>query len=451
MSKLRNVLRAALPLVVLVVSAFFANWLFNEQPQPRKKPRDDRGMLVEVLKVRPARHNVVVDVSGTTTAAYEMDLAAEISGRVIWKNPELTTGGLVREGEPLLKIDPRDYKIALEQQQAAVERARAEMEIELGRKAVAEREWQLFGEKVEGSSKLATREPQLRSVELGVRTAESSRAQAKLRLDRATLRAPFNAVVRTNMTEEGTMVAAGAPLARIVGTDVFMVVASLPVEDLAWLKVPGVNVPVAARSELRKALSADDPDAALASLTTVVRVRQEAGGNHIERSGFITRLLGDLDPAGRMARVLIAVIDPMGLKRRDKPAGVAGLPLLLGAYVNVELFGGSIDDAYELPRLALRDGDKVYLVNARDRLEIRPVVVVRRRAESVLVKGGLQPGERVITSAVPSPLSGMELRVAQPVRAARGGVKTATKHDSDGEATGSAAAKGRSRPREAVQ
>lgn len=411
MKNVRTFLRWFLPIALAAAAVFAAKRLIATRPEPTRKPVEDRGMLVEATRVHAGNKRVVVSAQGTVVAAYEVDLAAEITGRVIWKNPNLTTGGTVHAGEPLLKLDPRDYKIALAQQEAAVAKAQAEMELELGRTKVAEKEWNLFGDQTNADPDLALRKPYLRSVELGLESAESSREAAKLRLDRATVRAPFNAVVRENMTEMGRMVSPGSALARLVDTDLFMVVVSMPVEDLAWLRVPGVHVPVMTPEAVKKANAATDREQAFAQLSTIATVRQKVGDGFIERKGVVTRLLGDLDPVGRMARLLVAIRDPMGLDGESHADGIAGLPLLLGAYVSVELNGAQIDDVIEVPRLALRDGDRVFVASEDNKLEVRDVSVLRRRPDSVLVRGGLQTGDRLITSAMPSSVPGVKLRV----------------------------------------
>ncbi|HUH04425.1 MAG TPA: hypothetical protein VML75_20660, partial [Kofleriaceae bacterium] len=45
------------------------------------------------------------------------------------------------------------------------------------------------------------------------------------------------------------------------------------------------------------------------------------------------------------------------------------------------------------------------------RLETRPVKVIWRQRDTVLVRNGLTPGERIVTSPVPAPIEGMRLRL----------------------------------------
>ena len=363
---------------------------------------------------RRGTHQVHVRAHGTVTAAYEMDVSAEIGGRIIWKNKELTTGGRVHKGDPLLKIDARDYKLALAQQQAMVAQAEAELELELGRKRVAEQEWQRFGNPQQGAPRLATREPQLKSAELGLDNAQSALDQAKLRLDRTMVRAPYDAIVRVNNIEQGQVVAPQQPLAQLVNSDVFMVAVSLPVEDLRWLYIPGINTPLLTESDIEELAQHGLEAKNIAERTSFAKVTQPVADGAIERWGFVTRLLGDLDPVGRMARLLVAIADPLGVNAKERPAGTSGLPLLLGAYVDVELHGITLDQLIEVPRIALRDGANVYVVTADSKLDIRAVEIARRRPDSVLIRKGLKGGERVVVSAMPSAVQGMELRVVEP-------------------------------------
>ena len=138
-----------------------------------------------------------------------------------------------------------------------------------------------------------------------------------------------------------------------------------------------------------------------------VTVEHNVGGETISRDGKVARLLGDLDPAGRMARVLVEVADPLNLDKE----GPRGLPLLLSSFVTVRFDGAREMEAAEIPRTALREGDKVYIYDD-GKLEIRTVGVVWRRDETVLVSTGLEDGDELVTSRISTPLPGMKLRMA---------------------------------------
>jgi hypothetical protein len=100
----------------------------------------------------------------------------------------------------------------------------------------------------------------------------------------------------------------------------------------------------------------------------------------------------------------------------ENPLGQRGdLPLLLGSFVDVSIGAQPIDNAIRLPRVALRNGRNVYVMNDDNLLEIREVQIVWTEPDAVLVTGGLGPEERVVTSRISTPVPNMLLRTAQPV------------------------------------
>jgi RND family efflux transporter MFP subunit len=387
-----KILRVLIPVAVIGGAIAVFAFLKSTKPEASKKERKDPGALVEVMTVEPARQQVLVDANGTVMPARQVVISPEVGGRVRWMNDKLIPGGKLEAGDTLIRIDASDYTLAVEQQRAAVDRARTELELEKSRKKIAEREWELLGEGEAEEGSLALRDPQLRTAEVAVKSAQSGLDRAKLAVSKSVVKVPFNAIVQQKQVEVGQLVGPQSPVVTLVGTDSYWIQVSVPVSRLGWLSIPGV---------------------AGATEGSPARVWQEIEGKRIERQGRIIRMLGDLDPVGRMARLLVEVDDPLGLRRAAAAADgrpeQSDLPLLLGSYVNVELAGREVDGIFELPREALRDGDKVYVMNDDHTLGIQEVDVIWRRPGSILL-AGLEAGSRVIVSPLPAPIEGMKLR-----------------------------------------
>jgi len=180
-------------------------------------------------------------------------------------------------------------------------------------------------------------------------------------------------------------VSAGSPLGTLVGTDAFWVEVSVPLWDLRWIAVPrnGEKGPA-------------------------VRLYHEAAwGPGVFRTGVVKRLAPELEPRGRMARLVVEVADPLCLRpeNKDKPV------LMLDAYVRAVVQGSRLENVVELPRLALRDGDKVWVMDGEDKLAIREVGIVWRGRDAVCVDRGLAEGDRLVTSDIGAPVTGMPLRL----------------------------------------
>ena len=184
------------------------------------------------------------------------------------------------------------------------------------------------------------------------------------------------------------IVGPGAPTATVVGTDEFWVQVSVPIDRLEFIKIPGVN----------------------SSEGSAVTVIQTVGQQEDTRAGKVVRLLGELDPVGRMARVLVAVQDPLNLAVGEETP--RGLPFLLSAFVTVRFDGAQELEVTEIPRSALHEGDKAFVFKD-GKLEIREVGVVWRRPDTVLVANGLEAGDELVVSRISTALPGMKLRKAE--------------------------------------
>ena len=382
-----KIVRVFTTLGVLAAGVAGFTALKNSRQVAHKVPPAQRGVLVEVMEARPAPQAIEVIAQGTVMAAQEVSLVPQVSGVVLDQHPGLVPGGFLKLDDVVVRIDDTDATLAVAQRRAALLQAEQALELEQGRKAVALREWKLMGEKaaraagVENSAARATREPQVKSAEAAVAAARSALRQASVARERATIKAPFNALVLSEAVDVGQLVGPGTPIARLVGTDRFWVEALVPMRDLPLIQLPEGETPGA-------------------EATVVVQV----GEGTVERAGRVVRRLGELDPQSRMARVIIEVADPLGLASDVEP-------LLLRSYVQVRIQGPTLESLFALPRSAVREGDLVWVVDAENRLVIREVEEARRLGDQILVRKGLAAGDKVVTSRVASPVEGMALRI----------------------------------------
>ena len=377
-------LKWGLSIGAIVASIAIAIVLVATKQDPPRAEKPLEGTLVEVVRVDSTRHAVELHAKGTVVPAMEIMLQPEVGGRVVWQSGELVAGGRFDEGDPILRIDPRDYQLAVESFRSRVRQARLDYTLEKRRGEVAKREWNSFGETdaTDEQRALAQRKPQLEATKLQLKAAESNLKKAELDLKRATLRAPFNAMVVSESVDVGQLINPQMTVARLVGTDEYHVQVSVPVAALRTIRPRRGDTP--------------------GSATIVI---QRVGQGVIERRGEVIRQLPDLDPGGAMARILVRVEDPLGADEE--------LPLLLGAFVDVAVEAQPIEDAIRVPRLALRNGDEVYVMNEDGLLDIRTVEIAWSEPDSVLVTAGLRPGDLLVTSRIPIPVPNMLLRTSE--------------------------------------
>ena len=386
----RKSLKIVLPVAVLIIAASVAFYMHSTAPKARRARPVREAPLVDILTVRHTTERVMIRAMGSVIPAREITLKSQVAGDVVKINPRFTEGGHLKTGEEILRIDERDYRLALAEKHSQFVNAEYALKLEMGRQDVAKREWELLNKGVPHNpldSELALRKPHLEKAQADLEAARAALQKAELDLARTVVRAPFNCMVRTKNVDLGSRASSQDQLADLVGTDQYLVRASVPVDRLKWIAIPWGGKDQGSKTHI---------------------FYGNASGS--ERKGTVVRLLGDLEEEGRMARILIAVDDPLDLDSPDQTRP----PLLIGEYVRVEIEGPELNDVVVLPRAALRDGTYVWVIGDGDTLDIRSVDIAWRGEEAVLVRNELRDGERIIMTGLSAPVQGMKVMVNTP-------------------------------------
>ena len=384
----RRAVSKLLPLLVLLAGAGWGIWLIATAPQQKRATPEPLVPRVSVIPLDPVTRPVAIEAFGTVSPAREVALAPEVEGRVVAMHPALQPGGLVAEGEVLLRLDPADYVLAVAAAEALRAQAQADLDLELGRGAVAASEWERFAELLETvdeeqrSAALALRQPQLSRAQAELAAAENAVAEARLQLSRVELRAPFDAVVISRNVDIGRRLGPGTAAVQLAGVQTFWVTGSVPLGHATRLPL------------------------ASGDMAPEVSVTLDTGvGGRILRTGQLMRRLPDLEAQGRMVRVLVAVDDPLSLADPELPV------LPLGAFVRLDIPAGEMADVIDAPREALRENDQVWVRDAEGRLRFREVEVVWRGDAAVLLRGDFEPGDALIVSYLSDPLPGLRVDI----------------------------------------
>jgi hypothetical protein len=115
----------------------------------------------------------------------------------------------------------------------------------------------------------------------------------------------------------------------------------------------------------------------------------------------------------RMVHAVARVEDPYG-----RSADRDGPPLAVGLFVEADIVGRLVPDVFVLPRAVLRGPNRIFVVDDEDQLRFRDVDVLRIHGEEVVIRDGLEEGERVCVSPLELAVDGMPVRVAQESREA---------------------------------
>ena len=381
--------RALLPLLIIVIALGLTFVLIQSRKSPKPQETPYLGPLVEVMPLVKGKRQIIVSGTGSAQSRYEVAITPQVKGRVSELSPRMVAGGIFQKGELLFTIEDLDYQLAIILAQSSLAQAELELLRNENLADLARKEWHLLntGSVVEPNP-LVVYEPQLKSARAQRDAAQANVEQAKLNLQRTRVFAPFNCYVRSEQLEIGQFLNTGAPVATVAGVDQIEIVVPLPLDELVWLQVPRNS------TELNGSLA---------------QVELQSGGQTFHWQGVITRALGEIDPRNRMARVVVTVADSFSQDKGKLPSN-----LLPGMFVTVHLKGEEISDVIAVPRGALHDNDTLWVADDENRLHIREVDILRRERDQVLIRSGLDAGERLILTNLSGAAEGMLLRPQMP-------------------------------------
>ncbi|MBD3853261.1 MAG: efflux RND transporter periplasmic adaptor subunit [Acidobacteria bacterium] len=375
-------LKIVLPIIVLLAGVAGAKLLGSFRKAPPRVERAAPGPLVEVLAAGLTNVPIVVEGHGEVVAKVAVEVVPQVAGRVVEVSPSMVAGGFFKANQTLFVIEPRDYELGVDRSQAAVARAEVQLEREMAEAEVALQEWDELNPGEAPSSGLVVREPQVRQAKAELEAAKADLAVAQLKLDRTRASVPFDGVVVSETVDLGQIVTTGRALATVYGTDMVEVRVPLERGELGWFDIPNGSGQKGPRAE----------------------VSSVVGGTRHTWEGRVVRMEAQLDATSRMAHVVVEVARPFA-------GGNGRPPLMPNTFVDIRIFGSTLDGVLPLPRHALRDGEKVWVFDDGS-LRILDVDVARADRERVYVSAGLVEGDEVIISALDAVTDGMKVRAA---------------------------------------
>ena len=370
-----------IPVIIVVFSFILALILIGLRPEAGASKRQYIPPLVNTMMVEPTDIQVIVKSQGSVIPRTEINLTSEIAGRVLWVAEKLSDGATFSQGDTLLKLDPRDYELALISAQSNLSQARVALSREEAESELARQEWEKVGDGE--ASALALRKPQLAQAKALLAATEAAYEQAKRNLDRSLITAPFPGRVRNKNTDVGAIVTPGTPLAIIYAIDYVEVRLPIANKDLAFLEIPFDGNLIKPEEQPEVIVSAD--------LGTIVRSEAE------------------IDPRTRMLSVVARIPNPYRLLSNS-------IPLKVGLYVNADIKGKKLRDVVILPRHVIYDKDLVWVTNKEGILSKREIQIIREDGDRAFIKEGLFFGDEILMTRLGVIIDGMQVRMDEERR-----------------------------------
>jgi len=311
---------------------------------------------VKVVTVGVQSMQSGLELAGEVRARVESQLGFRVGGKLLERQAEV--GQRVKAGQVLARLDPQDYKLA-------VEAAKAQLAAAATNRDLAGADFKRYKE-LKDQNFISSAELERRDTTLKAAQAQFEQAQAQLsgqanQVGYATLMADVAGVITAVQAEPGQVVAAGTPVVRIAQDGARDVVFSVPEDKVAAIKMgAGMTVQLWPASTMLKGV-----------------VREVAASADPVTRTFLVKLALDAKEAPVLGTTVSVL--PQGLVH-------AGVPVI------------------KLPTSALRqDGQStaVWLLDgASMTVKLQPVNIATADGNEVVVASGLQPGMQVVVAGV---------------------------------------------------
>lgn len=407
------------------------------RPSPSLKPAVNRERAVDVISLRQQPLAPVVSGFGRVKPKVEWQAIAQVTGKVVYRHPDLEKGRVLDAGTVIIKIDPLDYELTLAQAEADISSSQAQLakldqeqqnlqatlNIERNRLAISKKEVtrkdelrrkglisqsELDLEKqsylvnkitVQDIENLLIVLPNERKVtQAQLQINQSRQAEARRLLEKTIIILPIDVRISNVDIEQDQVVNLQQSMLVAYGLDKVEIDAQVALHDMQVLA-----------SSLTKYTAHADGRPRADQLELTASIQLSSGHFMKQWPASVTRISDTVNANQATVGVILEVAqDYSQLSPETAP------PLVNGMFVEARIEGQS-NDHWVIPERALH-GNQVYLVENNKNngivvLKILPVNVLFRRDGVVAISGELADQQQLILNDLLPAVSGMALKV----------------------------------------
>ena len=407
----------------------------NFKLDPPTKPAGYRARLVETVSLEQQMIAPLAVGFGRVVPKVEWKAIAEVTGQIVYRHPDLEKGQVIPEGTAVLKVDPLDYELKLIQAEADLKSSQTSLaklnqeednlqqtlKIEKNRLVISNKELQrkqdlrkkgltsqsdvdlqqqsaLSQQKLvlDIQNQIALMPDEKRVAEAVIKVNVSKVKEAQRSLDKTTITLPRAMRIAQVDIEQNQVVNLQQEMFVAHGINVMEVEAQLSIHDMQTLASSFTQFP-------RDAAGIPNPYQAPIKAT----IQMNSGSLNLSWPAKVVRISETVDEHQATAGIILEINQDYSALQPS-----SATPLVNGMFVKAEI-EGMANLSWVVPERALH-GDKVYLMNDSQRLQVVSVEVLYRRDNQVVVSGELQAGEKLILNDVLPAIEGMLLKESRP-------------------------------------
>ncbi|AXT52549.1 HlyD family efflux transporter periplasmic adaptor subunit [Aquimarina sp. BL5] len=366
---MRNVILSILGLLLIAGALFGAKKLIDSKT--RVKPRSAK--VIKTVFVDTIKNGTVpikINANGNLTAKRRLELFSEVQGVFRGGAKLFKTGQQYQKGQTLIRIDASEYYASVQSAKSNLYNLITSImpDLRLDYPEIFDK-WQNYLSNFD-INKVTPELPETNSEKekyfitgRNIYTTYYNVKNLEQRLSKYRISAPFSGVLTEALVTEGTLIRQGQKLGEFIDTSAYEIEVAIGKEYSDLLKI-GESV-------------------VLSDLNTSKTY-----------TGIVTRINGRVDQATQTITTFIEVKDP-SLKE--------------GMYLEANLNARKAENAIEIDRNLLQDGDRIFVVrdSILDMIDVNPVYFSDKK---VILKG-IPDGDVILNKPVPGAYAGMLVKI----------------------------------------
>ncbi len=372
---------------------------------------------VTILTVEPRETPTYLSGYGTVRGKREVLIIPEVEGKITSISPNFKSGKTVKKHEPLFTVDTRAIKIRIEQIKGEIAKLLAQIdttrqeaenikrnleivkenvrltEKELKRKELLLQKSMISEQQTDSArlqylqernsktnyeNELAMIPLKISELRAALRVKKAELADTRLKLDKSTLRAPFDGIIFDKSVEIAQVIKTGQTVATLVDISAWEIPVDLDEKNIEHLPFEKFN---------------NTPP-----WKYPCTIFWDAQKDTVQWTGYVSRI-EKINEQTRTVRVVVEV--------PNNPSAV--MKLARGMFCQVTIPGKKHKDVISIPSAALHNNNMVY-VSEKGRLRIKQVKVLQQLEGTIIIRSGLSTGDKVIISSLNNPVEGMALK-----------------------------------------
>lgn len=366
---------SAVAFIVIVGGGyFFMGFLSSQKETPPERPKPEVVNYVRAIEFKPTDIETEVEAYGRVVSSHQLNLTAEVGGRLLAGNLALKAGQNFTRGQLLFKIHSTEQRLSLRARKSTFLNLLAsilpDLRIDFSDTYA---NWQQYFDAIDLEKDL----PELPK-------AKSSKEKTFLatknilgefyniksleeNLKKYSVYAPYTGSISIVNVQVGSIVNPGTQVGTIIRTDKLEIQIPIELRDIAFVEV-GKRVAV-------------------------------IGQNGKSLRGEVARVADLVDPNTQSINVFISIENTQKGDIYD------------GLYLNTKIPGKVVPDAMSIPRSVIRNKDEVFIVE-NDVLRTRKIIIQKVNGENAIVSG-LNAGDLLVVDAPTNASNNMKVTITE--------------------------------------